>query len=164
MGTPLVAGSVGALPARRRAAEPAGASSDSSTAPRRSFLTARASRSLARESTSPPARSVEHLLLETASASVLGLGDDLQVGRLRVGRDQFQVDRRRRRRGPVLALEHQAVPGAPQIEVRVAEGVDVTGAAQGLAGGRSRRGVLPRVMHQHDRQLELPLQRAKVRQ
>ena len=56
------------------------------------------------------------------------------------------------------------VPGSPEIEVRVAEGVDVTGAAQALAGGDSPRGVLSRVMHQQDRQVELPLQRAKVRQ
>ena len=42
--------------------------------------------------------------------------------------------------------------------------MDVTGAAQSLAGGDSPRGVLARVMHQQDRQVELPLQRAKVRQ
>ncbi len=53
---------------------------------------------------------------------------------------------------------------SPQIQVRVAEGMDVTGAAQPLAGGGSPRGVLPRVMHQQHRQVELPLQRAKVRQ
>ncbi len=54
--------------------------------------------------------------------------------------------------------------GSAEIQVRVAEGVDVTGAAQSLAGGNSPRGVLPGVMHQEDREVKLPLQRAKVRQ
>ena len=54
--------------------------------------------------------------------------------------------------------------GSPQIQVRVAEGMDITGAAQSLTGGDSPRGVLSRVMHQQDREVELPLQRTKVRQ
>ena len=150
-------------PAGVRPSRPA-RSSDSSATPRRSFWTARESRSLRPRQHRARGQKLEHLLLETASLAVLELGNDLQVGRLRVGRDQLQIHRRRCRRGPVLAGEHQVFPGAPEVEVRVAEGMDVTGAAQPLTGGDSPRGVLSRVMHQQDRQVELPLQRAKVRQ
>jgi hypothetical protein len=45
----------------------------------------------------------QHLPLQAASLLVTALGDDLQMGRLRVGRDQFEVDRRGSRRGTVLA-------------------------------------------------------------
>ena len=67
-------------------------------------------------------------------------------------------------RGTVFAGEHQAFPGAPEVEVRVAEGMQVTGTAEPLTGGDSAGGVLARVMHQHDREVQLPLQRAKVGQ
>ena len=42
--------------------------------------------------------------------------------------------------------------------------MDVAGAAQSLTRGGSPRGILSRVMNQQDRQVELPLQRTKVRQ
>ena len=88
---------------------------------------------------------VEHMLLETASLAVhseirrtvLKLGDHLKVGRLRIDHDQLQRGRRRCRCRPVLAGEHQAFPGSPELQVRVAEGVDVTGAAQALTCGGS---------------------------
>ena len=48
--------------------------------------------------------------------------------------------------------------GSLEIEVRVAEGMDIAEAAQSLTGGDSSRGVLARVMHQQDRDVELPLQ------
>ena len=46
---------------------------------------------------------------------------------------------------------------SPEIEVRVAEGMDLAEAARSLTGGDSSRGVLARVMQQ-DRDVELPLQ------
>lgn len=55
------------------------------------------------------------------------------------------------------AGERRAFPGSPEMQVRVAEDVNVTGAAQALT-----RGILASVMNQQDRQIELPLQRAKV--
>ena len=42
--------------------------------------------------------------------------------------------------------------------------MDITGATQSLTGRDAPRGVLSRVMNQQDRQIELPLQRTKVRQ
>jgi hypothetical protein len=62
------------------------------------------------------------------------------------------------------SLEHQVFPGSAEIQVRVAEGVNVSGAAQSLTSGGYPRAILSRVMHQQDRQVELSLQRAKVRQ
>ena len=46
----------------------------------------------------------------------------------------------------------------PQIEVRVAKGMDIARVAQPLTRGDSPRRVLARVMHQQDREVELPLQ------
>src|SRR4029077_2928957 len=42
--------------------------------------------------------------------------------------------------------------------------MNVTGTAKAQSSGGTSRGVLSRVMHQQDRQVELPLQRTKVRQ
>src|SRR5271168_309910 len=111
------------------------------------------------------AQKVQHAFPEAALLPVRGeLGrnvphfpDDLQVSCLFVGRDQLQIDRRCCRRRAMLAREHQVLTTPPQIEVRIAEGMDVTRAAQSLASGSSPRGVLPRVMHQQNRQVELPL-------
>jgi hypothetical protein len=58
----------------------------------------------------------------------------------------------------VLAGEDQVFLRSPEIEVRVAEGMDITEAARSLTGGDSSRGVLARVMQQQDRDGELPLQ------
>ena len=63
-----------------------------------------------------------------------------------------------------LAGEHQALFGWPQIEIGVSKGMDVTGAAESLTGGDSAGGVLARVMHQHDREVQPPLQQAEVGQ
>ena len=49
------------------------------------------------------------------------------------------------------------VAGSPEIQIRVAKGVDVTGATQSLARSGSPRGVLSHVMHQQNRQAELLL-------
>ena len=46
---------------------------------------------------------------------------------------------------------------SPEIEVRVAEGMDLAEAARSLTGGDSPRGVLARVMQQQDRDVELPV-------
>jgi len=54
------------------------------------------------------------------------------------------------------------VPGFAGNTGSSTEAVSVTGAAQALARGGSPRGILARVMNQRDRQIELPLQRAKV--
>jgi hypothetical protein len=80
------------------------------------------------------------------------------MGRLRAGFDQLQIDRRRCRRGTVLTGEDQVFLRSPEIEVRVLEGMDIAEAAQSLTGGDSWRGVLVRVMHQQDRDVEVPLQ------
>src|ERR1700677_131058 len=118
------------------------------------------------------AQKVQHAFLKATplafrcelGRSVLQFPDDLQVSRLGVGRDQLQNDRRRCRRCTVLAREHQVLPTPPQIQVRIAEGVDITRATQSLAGGNSSPSVLPRVMHQQHRQVDPPLQRTTVRQ
>ena len=47
---------------------------------------------------------------------------------------------------------------------RSSQALPTSGRATNLAGGNSARGVLARVMHQQHRQVELPLQRTKVRQ
>jgi len=78
----------------------------------------------------------EHLLLETVLPIGVNHPDDLQVGCLGIGRDQLQRNRRRSRRCAVLAGEHQTIPGTPQVEVRVAEGVQVAGTAESLTGSR----------------------------
>jgi hypothetical protein len=92
-------------------------------------------------------QTVEDSLLETAALLVRELVDDLQVGCRRVGRDQLQRDRRRGRRDAVLAGEHQVLLGSSEIQVRVAEGMKITGAAQSQTGDDSSRGVLAGVMH-----------------
>jgi hypothetical protein len=48
---------------------------------------------------------IKDLFLETASPFRPELGNDLQMGRLRTGRDQLQIDRRRCRCRTVLAGE-----------------------------------------------------------
>ena len=55
---------------------------------------------------------VQHTLLKAALLSVLELRDHLQVGRLRVGRDQLEIDRRRCRRCTVLAGEREVFSGS----------------------------------------------------
>ena len=57
----------------------------------------------------------QHLRLEIAALLVMDLSDDLQVSLLRIGRDQFQMDRWRSRRRAVFVGEHQALVGAAQI-------------------------------------------------
>ena len=47
---------------------------------------------------------------------------------------------------------------------RIAKGMDVAGAAESLASGDSPGSVFSRVMHQHNREVELPLKQAKVGQ
>ena len=47
---------------------------------------------------------------------------------------------------------------SPEIEVRVAEAMDLAEAARSLTGGDSSRGVLVRGMHPQDRDVELPPQ------
>ena len=74
------------------------------------------------------------------------------------------MDWRRCRRRPMLGGEHEVFLDSPQVEIGIAEGVDVAGAAKPLAGGGTSSGVLAGVMHQHHRDVELPLQRAKVGQ
>ena len=64
----------------------------------------------------------------------------------------------------MLVGQHQPLPAAAEVEIGVAEGVDVAGAAKSLAGGDSPRGVLAGVMHQHHREVQLPLQGAEVGQ
>ena len=70
------------------------------------------------------AQKIKDLLLETASPFRPELGNDLQVGRLRAGRDQLRIERRRCQCRVVRAGEDQVFPGSPEIEVRVAEGRD----------------------------------------
>src|SRR5208337_688789 len=61
----------------------------------------------------------KHLFREAQTRFVAESRHDLQVGRLEVGRDQFQSDRRRSRRRAVLARQEQAILAASQVEVRV---------------------------------------------
>jgi hypothetical protein len=70
------------------------------------------------------------------------LGHDFQVGRLGVSRDQLQVDRRRSGGGAVLIGQKQALAAAAEVEVGVAEGMQVAGTAKALPGGGPARGVL----------------------
>ena len=106
----------------------------------------------------------QHLLLEAAVARRCNSATTSRWVVSALARHQFQIDRRRSRRGAVLAGQQQAVPAAAEVEVGVAEGVQVAGAAQPLAGGHSARGVFAGVMHQHHREVQLPLQRAEVGQ
>ena len=64
----------------------------------------------------------------------------------------------------MLTGQHQALVDAAQVEVRVAEGMQVARTAQPLTGGHSAGGVLARVMHQDHREVQLPLQQAEVGQ
>ncbi len=72
----------------------------------------------------------EHLLGEAGLRLVVDWTDHLQMDRVGVGGHQIQMDRRRSWGGAMLADQQQAVLNAPQIEVRVAEGMQVSGAAQ----------------------------------
>jgi hypothetical protein len=65
---------------------------------------------------------IKDLLLETASPFRPELGNDLQMGRLRAGRDKLQRDRRRCRCRMVLAGEDQVFLRSPEIEVRASRG------------------------------------------
>ena len=58
----------------------------------------------------------------------------------------------------MLAGKYQVVLGSLEIKIRVAERVDIAGAAQSLTSGNSVRSVLARVMHQHNRKAKLTLQ------
>ena len=78
--------------------------------------------------------------------------------------DQLQRHGRGSRSGAVLAGQHQVLVGAAEVEVRVTEGMDVAGTAESLTGGHTRRGVFSGVMHEHHRQVQFPLQGAKVGQ
>ena len=78
---------------------------------------------------------VEHLIVETAALLVVPhLGDHFQVGPRGIGGDQLQGHRGRCRCGAVFAGEHQVVVGAAEVEVRIAEGMNVAGTAQSLTG------------------------------
>ena len=81
-------------------------------------------------------KKIKQLVLGTASVVFVQLGDDLQMGR-RVGRDKLQIDWRRSRRRAVFVGQHQAFLGAPEVEVRVAKGMQVTGTSESLTGGDS---------------------------
>jgi hypothetical protein len=64
----------------------------------------------------------------------------------------------------VFAGENETLAGPPKIEVRVAEGMNVTGTTEPLTGSESPGSILSGVMHQHDREVEPPLKRTKVGQ
>ena len=63
------------------------------------------------------------------------LSDDFQMGVLCVGCDKLQINRRGGGCCAVFAGEHQAFPSSPEVEIGVAEGVDVARPAEALAGG-----------------------------
>ena len=64
----------------------------------------------------------------------------------------------------MFAQQHQAIPHATQVQVRVPERVQITRTTQALSSGRASRGILTRVMHQHHRQIQFPLQGTEVGQ
>jgi hypothetical protein len=152
-------GSVSTLPASRRAAKPAGSLKRLQRIAQALVLDRQRVAQLRSRQHHALDQKSQHSPLETASltVSVLELGDDLQVGRLGVSRDQFQMDRRPCWRRAVLAGKHQVFPDSPEIQGRVAEGMNIPGAAQSLTGGNSSRGIRSPVMHQQDRQVELPM-------
>ena len=75
-------------------------------------------------------KEVEHSFLEIMSLLATNVSDHLQMRRLSVGRDQIEVHGSSRGRRAVLAGQHQAIGGSPEVKIRVAEGVDVTGTTQ----------------------------------
>src|SRR5215472_8086213 len=62
----------------------------------------------------------------------------------------------------MLAREDQVLLGSAEVEIRVAKRVDVARTPQSQAGGNAVPSILARVMHQHYREAELPLQRAEI--
>jgi hypothetical protein len=68
---------------------------------------------------------IKDVRLKTASPFRPELGNDLQMGRHRAGRDQLQIDRRRCRCRTVLAGEDQVFLRSREIEVRVVEGMEM---------------------------------------
>jgi hypothetical protein len=100
----------------------------------------------------------EHLLLKIALPVALRLGDNLQMDRCRIRGNKLQGHGGRCRSGTVLTQQDQSLADAAEVEVGVAEGMDVTGAAESLAGGDSPDRVFSGVVHQHDREVELSLQ------
>jgi hypothetical protein len=120
-------------PAGVRQSRPA-RSKASSASPDRSFLTPRESRSLARVRVAPwrkrsstrSSRPRCPLSIPSFVEPPLKLPDDLKMGGVGVGGHQLQIDRCRGRRCAVLAGEDQMFLRSPEIEVRVAEGMDIT--------------------------------------
>jgi len=110
-------GSVSTLPASRRAAKPAGSLKRLQRIAQALVLDRQRVAQLRSRQHHALDQKGQHSLLETASltVSVLELGDDLQVGRLGVSRDQFQMDRRPCWRRAVLAGKHQVFPDSPEI-------------------------------------------------
>lgn len=159
-----VRASVDALPTRCRAADSAGSLKGFQYLPQALVLDGKRVAQLRSREYRVLGKKREQVLLETASVLVAQLSDDFEMGRFHIARDQFENHRWRSRRCAVLVREHQAFLGSPQVEVRVAEGMEVTGAAQSLTGGDSRRGVFSAVMHQHDGEVELALKGAEVGQ
>ena len=77
----------------------------------------------------PAQTGVGQLLLGAAALLVADLGNDGEVGPVGVVVDQLQRDRGRRRRGAVLAGEDEVFADASEVEVGIAEGMQVAGAA-----------------------------------
>src|SRR5262249_38663298 len=86
--------SVRPLPTRGTAAEPAGALQRLQRLAQALVLDRQGLAELGACQRHARGQELEHALLEAAALPVLELGDDLQVGRLRIGRDQGQMDRR----------------------------------------------------------------------
>jgi hypothetical protein len=83
--------------------------------------------------------------------------DDGEMGPTAVSlRDELQRQRLRRLRGAVLERQHQPVTVARQVSVRVAKRVQIRAATQGLPGLGAV--LLAGVVHEHDGQIERPLQ------
>jgi hypothetical protein len=98
-------GSVSTLPVSRRAAKPAGSLKRLQRIAQALVLDRQRVALLRSRQHHALDQKGQHSLFETASLTVfvLELGDDLQVGRLGVSRDQFQMDRRPCWRRAVLA-------------------------------------------------------------
>ena len=155
--------SVDALPTSRRAADPASSLERLQCLSQALVLNRKQVAELRSREHCVLDKKIKQPDLETASVVFVQLGDDLQMGR-RVGRDKLQIDWWRSRRRAVFVGQYQAFLGASEVEVRVAKGIQVAGTSESLTGGDSPRGVFPRVMHQHDREVEPPLKGAKVGQ
>ena len=64
----------------------------------------------------------------------------------------------------MITQQHQPVPDAAQIQVRVSKRMQVTRTPQALPSGSTPRSVLPRVMHQDHREIKASLQQPEVGQ